>query len=380
MHMNGRHLHDDYMEFMFKSWIILRHLSFFANQLSHFMICLDFYLVVKTPFSPQKERNSIYLRWIILLSLIKGIFLIALPSDNSIQTLLTTIFYLILYLFQWYFIVQALFVMSDQGTSVNVRRKLTMRYAALMLYYSLQVFMITYRNIQILKVTMPKDHPNPLFIEFKISSDDDSIYLTYSVGICTLLLIWIRVTEPFIAKVLLNTLRLKNLAKKYDYEQGAELSFLNSSINIEYVVIILEGITAVLRQREQNSHNANDALNSSQVSINLDDLSEGPSVASTAKGSRSNSCAASVASIDATGENITYRIPQIGMLQEFDLESRMDMSISQSNKNAGLGRLAAKQLMNAANAEKFRAPVREKTDLNQTHSKLGKNFLITTHS
>ena len=323
-------MHDDYMEFMFTSWVILRHLSFFANQLSHFMICLDFYLVVKTPFSPQKERNSIYIRWMILLSLIKVIFLIALDKDNPIQTLLTTIFYLILYLFQWTFILQALCVMSDQGTSVNVRRKLTMRYAALMLYYTLQIVMITYRNINILKVTMPKDHPNPLFIEFRISSSDDSIFLTYSVCICTLLLVWIRATEPFIAKVLLKTLGLKNLAKKYDYEQGAELSFLNSSINIEYVVIILEGITAVLRQREQNSHNANDALNSSQVSINLDDLSEGPSNTSTAKGSRANSCAASVASIDASGENITYRIPQIGMLQEFDLEKSMNLSVSQS--------------------------------------------------
>ena len=50
-----------YQSYAFEMWVTLRHVSFFLNQLSHFIICLDFNLVVKKPFSPQKERNGIYI-------------------------------------------------------------------------------------------------------------------------------------------------------------------------------------------------------------------------------------------------------------------------------------------------------------------------------
>lgn len=39
-------------------------------------------------------------------------------------------------------------------------------------------------------------------------------------------------------------------AKKWMYKRRALTSFLNSSINVEYVVIILEGISSVLKHRE----------------------------------------------------------------------------------------------------------------------------------
>ena len=72
-------------------------------------------------------------------------------------------------------------------------------------------------------------------------------------------------------------------------------------------MLILEGITAVLRHRESEQRHTNaDALNTSEASFAIEELSiAGKSINS------ASSAFVSIVDVDASGENITYKMPKI---------------------------------------------------------------------
>ena len=76
-----------------------------------------------------------------------------------------------------------------------------------------------------------------------------STTLFYSVDISTALIAIIRMSEPMVWQALRETFCCAKKKNSILYKKSLS-SFLNSSVNVEYVYMILEGISSVLKHRE----------------------------------------------------------------------------------------------------------------------------------
>lgn len=76
-----------------------------------------------------------------------------------------------------------------------------------------------------------------------------STKIIYSVDASTALTAMIRMSEPMVWQALRETFCCAKKKNSIFYKKSLS-SFLNSSVNVEYVVMILEGISSVLKHRE----------------------------------------------------------------------------------------------------------------------------------
>jgi hypothetical protein len=183
------------MTTLFSSWITIRHLGFFVHYLTHLILALDIYLIVKDPFKPQKSRNLSYLKSIFIATLIKVISLVIWPYDTFEQTLMTLGLTVVIYLLMWYYLLQALCVMRDQGTSAELRCSLTGKYLWCMLYYTLQLVQTIVRSEYLLSHGRQSEST---FLKELSAESELGLLVSFAVGISTLLLLATRASEPFI--------------------------------------------------------------------------------------------------------------------------------------------------------------------------------------
>lgn len=129
---------------------------------------------------------------------------------------------------------------------------------------------------------------------------------TYICCLGCLILVVIRLREPFIYKEVKRFFRCSK-PKKSQYSKKAQTSWLNSAINVEYVVLILEGISAVLKHRECQSRKVS-TVNDASFDLSADeDASQEQDFVT-------------IVESDASGDRTTYRIPEVNMDTRFDPE------------------------------------------------------------
>ena len=128
-------------------------------------------------------------------------------------------------------------------------------------------------------------------------SPNVNVSTRYAVGVSAIILVAIRVSEPFIWQEL-KRICTRSKPKMHMYQTKSLTSFLNSTINVEYVVMILKGISAVLEHREVIVNQA--ILNESTIeTVNTDKF---------------------VQIVDANEQKTTYKVPEILLEGGFDME------------------------------------------------------------
>lgn len=135
---------------------------------------------------------------------------------------------------------------------------------------------------------------------------DIYITLMYGCGVSSIILVGIRASSPLVQRELKRFLTCSK-PTKMQYENKTLTSFLNSSINVEYVVMILEGISAVLKHREYQGREVIINASSMQGGIGSDQF---------------------VQIVASDGErSTTYKVPDIQIKKGFDLEKKNELNV-----------------------------------------------------
>lgn len=146
----------------------------------------------------------------------------------------------IMFLCECFFVCVAIAVMRSQGTQQKLRAEITRKFSFTLVFYAIQVTEVMVYTAHLWK------HDTEETVRWLKGT---SLITPYVAGISTLILVFIRATEPTIWQEL-KTFFTCSKPSKRRREVKTLTSFLNSSINVEYVVLILEGISSVAKHRE----------------------------------------------------------------------------------------------------------------------------------
>lgn len=215
--------------------------------LMNLLLYVDLYWIMRDPFYPQKKRNNLYITSIILFSVITFFYQLIILSTNLSSDsyhLLYPIFGLIVNgsfgLLSFILIIAILVRLSRKGTSPKLRQIIIIRYFILYVVFLgqyLNMFMKFMAEIQ-----KKRELQSKVLLKVELYS--------------MVLIPVIRISEPLILHSLKRSVQencllkhcfRKTKTKKGKYLDDSLFAFLNSQFNVEYVYLILEGITSLLR-------------------------------------------------------------------------------------------------------------------------------------
>jgi hypothetical protein len=220
-------------------WVTLVSFSILISV--HFLVILDLNRIVEQPFKPQRSRYKAYVigTFFNIIAWVAVFFLGNLNRKSEIFVIAKFSLTLMVYTTMIVLFFRAIWVMQKQRTAYETRRSIIITYALSLLQYSSHIF-ISFIDMEDVMDT-GYEWANGI-----------KVLTRYLCCISCLILVAVRLSDPLIKQEVrrIATLQCRKKVKKKMLKRRALTTFLNSQINNEYVCIILEGISAVLRHRE----------------------------------------------------------------------------------------------------------------------------------
>ena len=168
----------------------MRTIGLFTEYFLHFIIMYELYFIVKDPFKSLKSRINSYWIAAVIFNLFHVSYYLYFGSGSSITAGICTSMVTTMFLVMCVFLCLSIQVLVQQDTSPALRCSIISRTVGAMIFYFLKVAEIVVWAVRSFEYNAGTQHT---FV-----NEHFNVEVKYVVGICSLILIAVRVSEPFI--------------------------------------------------------------------------------------------------------------------------------------------------------------------------------------